>query len=86
MGGGWPDESVRDKGSRELGFEGGLRIGREEGGECRCSLRQGDGDGMMEETVESERDIAGSSSRIWYPVSSACGQGVVQIVFWWSHA
>jgi hypothetical protein len=42
---------------------------------------------MMEETVELEREMLGSSSsRIWYPVSSARGQGVVQIVFWWEHA
>jgi hypothetical protein len=84
MGEGWPGESVRDTWSGELGVEGRLRIGRGEGGERRCSLRRGDG--MVEKTVESERDIAGPSSRIWYPVLSACGQGVVQMVFWWSHA
>jgi hypothetical protein len=81
----------RDTWAGEDGVEGGLPMssgegafvsGEDEGGwrGDGASLRLGDG--AIDETVELEREIPPfPSSGTLYPVSSACGQGVVQMIF-----
>jgi hypothetical protein len=80
----------------------GLRrgVGIREAGDAGEFLSDGDGgwkrrrdggssrlaDDMIEETVEAERETLFLTPRTSCPVSSACGQGVVQMVFMWAQA